>query len=189
MTEPITIYGASDDLVLWFDGQAHATAALVEQQRIANLIALGYGHTSSRSKARSARSTPSATRAPASASPHPTATASTSPSGDVVGEARRALVENTRDEIRDAVERYGRECQNAVESFRCAEPDLDAVMALIEPHLVIAEAARKWVASRPKGGAAAVAIGGTVHTVATYEQVKAEAALRAAVDAEQVGGE
>ncbi len=35
--------------------------ALVEQQRIANLIALGYGHTS--------------------------------PSGDVVGEARRALVE------------------------------------------------------------------------------------------------
>lgn len=41
--------------------QAHATLALVEQQRIANLIALGYGHTS--------------------------------PSGDVVGEARRALVE------------------------------------------------------------------------------------------------
>lgn len=41
--------------------QAHATAALVEQQRIANLIALGYGHAS--------------------------------PSGDVVGEARRALVE------------------------------------------------------------------------------------------------
>lgn len=63
MTEPITIYGASDDLVLWFDGQAHATAALVEQQRIANLIALGYDHTS--------------------------------PSGDVVGEARRALVERT----------------------------------------------------------------------------------------------
>lgn len=43
--------------------QAHATAALVEQQRIANLIALGYGHTS--------------------------------PSGDVMGEARRALVERT----------------------------------------------------------------------------------------------
>ena len=41
--------------------QAHATLALVEQQRIANLIALGYGHNS--------------------------------PSGDVVGEARRALVE------------------------------------------------------------------------------------------------
>lgn len=41
--------------------QAHATLALVEQQRIANLIALGYGHTS--------------------------------PSWDVVGEARRALVE------------------------------------------------------------------------------------------------
>lgn len=41
--------------------QAHATLALVEQQRVANLIALGYGHTS--------------------------------PSGDVVGEARRALVE------------------------------------------------------------------------------------------------
>ncbi len=41
--------------------QAEATLALVEQQRIANLIALGYGHTS--------------------------------PSGDVVGEARRALVE------------------------------------------------------------------------------------------------
>ena len=93
---------------------------------------------------------------------------------------------NTRDEIRDAVERYGRECQNAVESFRCAEPDLDAVMALIEPHLVIAEAARKWVASRPKGGVAAVAIGGTVHTVATYEQVKAEAALRAAVELQAI---
>lgn len=43
--------------------QAEATLALVEQQRIANLIALGYGHTS--------------------------------PSGDVVGEARRALVERT----------------------------------------------------------------------------------------------
>lgn len=41
--------------------QAEATLALVEQQRIANLIALGYGHTS--------------------------------PSGDVVGDARRALVE------------------------------------------------------------------------------------------------
>lgn len=41
--------------------QAEATLALVEQQRIANLIALGYGHTS--------------------------------PRGDVVGEARRALVE------------------------------------------------------------------------------------------------
>lgn len=41
--------------------QAHATLALVEQARIANLVALGYGHTS--------------------------------PSGDVVGEARRALVE------------------------------------------------------------------------------------------------
>lgn len=41
--------------------QAHASLALVEQQRIANLIALGYGHNS--------------------------------PSGDVVGEARRALVE------------------------------------------------------------------------------------------------
>ena len=43
--------------------QAEATLALVEQQRIANLIALGYGHNS--------------------------------PSGDVVGEARRALVERT----------------------------------------------------------------------------------------------
>ena len=38
--------GDSLDIVLWFDGQAHATAALVEQQRIANLIALGYGPTS-----------------------------------------------------------------------------------------------------------------------------------------------
>ena len=96
---------------------------------------------------------------------------------------------NTLDEIREAVQQYGRECENAVHSFRCAAPDLEAVMALIEPHLRIAEAAREWVASRPKGGVAAVAIGGTVHTVATYEQVKAEAALRAAVDAEQAGGE
>ena len=95
---------------------------------------------------------------------------------------------NTRDEIRDAVEQYGHGRECAVKSFRCAEPDLDAVMALIEPHLVIAEAARKWVASRPKGGGAAVAIGGTVHTVATYEQVRAEAALRDAVDAEQQPG-
>ena len=46
---------------------------------------------------------------------------------------------NTRDDIEDAIRQYGRECENAVHSFRCATPDLEAVMALIEPHLRIAE--------------------------------------------------
>lgn len=64
-----------------------------------------------------------------------------------------------------------------------------AVMALIEPQLRIAEAAREWAATRPKGGTAAVAIDGTFYTVATREQVAAQSALLAAVDAEQAGGE
>ena len=81
-------------------------------------------------------------------------------------------------EIRDAIRQYGRECENAVESFRCAEPDLDAVMALIEPHLVIAEAARAWVVAVEDGGDP------------DWERgFAATDALLAAVDAEQAGGE
>ena len=95
---------------------------------------------------------------------------------------------STRDEIRDAIERYA--------YARCSEedgytisPSIEPVMALIEPHLALADAARAWAAARPKGGVAAVAIGGTVHTVATHEQVRAAAALLAAVDAVRAGGE
>ena len=87
-------------------------------------------------------------------------------------------------EIRDAIRQYGRECENAVESFRCAEPDLDAVMALIEPHLRIAEAAREWAARRRE----------PTETIAEGLRKRArvaiaEHALLAAVDAEQAGGE
>lgn len=34
----------------------------------------------------------------------------------------------TREDIADLVRQYGRECFNSVESFRCADPDQDAVL-------------------------------------------------------------
>ena len=85
---------------------------------------------------------------------------------------------NTRDQIRDAVERYA--------YARCSEedgytisPSIEPVMALIEPHLVIAEAARKWV----------VAVVGDGGDPDWEHGFAATDALLAAVDAEQAGGE
>lgn len=37
-------------------------------------------------------------------------------------------LDHARKSAAKAVRRYGRECAHAVESFRCAEPDLDAAM-------------------------------------------------------------
>ena len=84
---------------------------------------------------------------------------------------------STRDEIRDAIERYA--------YARCSEedgytisPSIEPVMALIEPHLRIAEAAREWVVAVEDGGDP------------DWERgFAATDALLAAVDAEQVGGE
>ena len=39
------------------------------------------------------------------------------------------------EDVRDAIIEYGRECENRAESFRCAEPNLDAVMDLIAAHI------------------------------------------------------
>ena len=45
----------------------------------------------------------------------------------------------TREDIADLVRQYGRECANAVMSFRAADPDLDAVLDPICAELVEAE--------------------------------------------------
>ena len=73
--------------------------------------------------------------------------------------------EGLREDAADAIRQYGRECANAVESFRCAEPDLGAAMqpfdtlaARLAASEAIAEAARGFVTARTDIAAAYAAL-------------------------------